>query len=96
MVQYPSMVQSATTTIPIPKGELFQDSTLIKFTKVLEVTTNSLYLRAIVDLDAHLTLDAQINSLKALTLVDSRATGVFMQPPFAKQCKAEVWREVTP
>ena len=46
--------------------------------------------------DAHLTLDAQIDSLKALTLVILGAIGVFMHPTFAKQCKAVVRRKVTP
>ena len=78
------MVQSVVAMIPIPKGEFFQDSALTKLTKALEVTTDSVYLHATIDPDAHLTLDAQLNSLKALTLVDSGATGVFMHPTFAK------------
>ena len=57
------MVQSAAATIPIQKGEFSQDSALTKFIKVPKVTTDSLYLHATVDLDAHLTLDVQINSL---------------------------------
>ena len=90
------MVQSAVAMIPIPKGEFFQDSAFIKFAKAPKVTTNSLYLRATIDSDAHLILDAQVNSLKALTLVNSGAIGVFMHPTFAKQCKAVVRCKVTP
>ena len=96
VVQYLSMVQNATTTIPIPKGEFFQDSALINFTKAPELTTNSLYLRVTVDPNAHLILDTQINSLKALTLVNSGATGVFMHSTFVKQCKVVVQHKVTP
>ena len=90
MVQYPCMVQSATTMIPIPKGEFFQDGALTKFAKAPEVTIDFLYLRATIDPNAHLTLDAQINSLKALTLINLEATGLFMHPTSAKQCKAVV------
>ena len=37
-----------------------------------------LYLRATTDPEAHLKLNAQINSLAAITLIDSEATGVFI------------------
>ena len=90
------MVQNAAATIPIPKGKFFQDNVLTRIANASKVTINSLYLKATIDSDAHLTLDAQINSLKALTLVDSGATGVFMHPTFAKQCKAMVQCKVTP
>ena len=96
MVRYLGMVQSAVAMIPILKGEFSQDGVLNKFAKALEVTTNFLYFCAIVDPDAHLTSDAQINSLKALTLIDSGAIGVFMHSTFAKQCKAVVQCKVTP
>ena len=46
------MVQNAATTIPIPKGEFFQDSAFTKFAKALEVTTDFIYLRATIDPDA--------------------------------------------
>ena len=87
---------NAATTIPNPKGEFFQDSALTKFTKALEITTDYLYLRATIDMDANLTLDAHINFLKALILVDLGAIGVFMHPNFAKQCKTVIRRKVTP
>ena len=61
------MVQSAAAMIPIPKGEFFLDSAFIKFAKAPEVTTNSLFLLATIDLNAYLTLDAQIKCFKALT-----------------------------
>ena len=96
MVQYPGMVQSAIVVIPIPKGEFFQDSVFTKSAKALDVTTGFLYLCATVNPDVHLTLDAQVNSLKALTLVNSKATGVFMHPTFIKQCKAVIRCKVTP
>ena len=78
------------------RENFFQDSALIKFAKVREVTIDSLYLRATIDPNIHLALDAQINSLKALTLVDSEDTGVFMHSTFAKQCKVVVRLKVMP
>lgn len=49
-----------------------------------------LYLRATVDAEAHLTLEAEVNSVAAVMLVDSGATGVFIHPNFAQLCNAKV------
>ena len=44
----------------------------------------------------HLALDAKINSCEALTLVDSRATRVFMHPTFVAQCNVVIRSKVRP
>ena len=49
-----------------------------------------LYLRATIDAEAHLTLKAEVNSMAALVLVDSSATGIFIHPEFAQQCNAKL------
>ena len=48
------------------------------------------YLRATLDLGAHLTLKAKINGMAALALVDSGAIGIFLHPQFAQECGAMV------
>lgn len=48
------------------------------------------------DPGAHLTLNAKINDLEALTLVDSGATGVFMHPTFALKCNAIIQTKKVP
>ena len=47
-----------------------------------------LYLHATLDPDAHMTLNAEINSVPSLTLVDLGATEIFMHPSFVEQCNA--------
>jgi len=49
-----------------------------------------LYLRVTTAPEAHLTLEAQINSLTSVMLVDSRDTGAFMHPNFVQECKVEI------
>lgn len=53
-------------------------------------------MRATIDPEAYLTLKAEINGLAASTLVDSGATGIFMHPTFARECKAEVRPKLIP
>ena len=53
-----------------------------------------LYLNAIIDPKAHMTLDVEINSLAALKLVDLGAMGIFMHPRFAEKCNAILWLKV--
>lgn len=48
------------------------------------------YLRATIDPEAHLTLDARINSVPVVTLLDSEATGIFMHPNFAQECQVVI------
>lgn len=82
--------------IPIPRGGLFQNSPLIELSKAQEVVSDSFYLRATIDPNAHLALDARINFLAPLALVDSGATGVFMHPTCAAQCNAVIRPKVMP
>jgi predicted aspartyl protease len=48
----------------------------------------ALCIHATIDPETHLILNAQINLLSAITLVDSGATGVFMHSKFAQECNA--------
>ena len=43
-----------------------------------------------------MTLDAKINSLAALMLVDSRVAGVFMHPRLVEKCNVILWLKVAP
>ena len=49
-----------------------------------------MYLHATIHSEAHLTLNAQINFLAAITLVHFGATGIFMHTDFAQECSAEI------
>ena len=55
-----------------------------------------LYLQSLTDLESHLILECKINSIKAYSLVDSRATGIFVHPQFAHECKAEIRAKIKP
>ena len=55
-----------------------------------------LYLHAIIDHEAHVTLDVEINNLAALTLVNSEAIGIFMHPRFVEKCNAILLFKVAP
>ena len=48
------------------------------------------YLRATLDPRAHLPLEAEVNGMAALALVDSSATRIFIHPQFAQECGAVV------
>ena len=56
----------------------------------------ALCIHATINPETHLTLNAQINLLPAITLVDSGATGVFLHPKFAQECKADIRIKSTP
>ena len=51
---------------------------------------------ATMDPRVRLTLNAQINSLPAITLMDSKATGMFMHPTYAHACHAKIQFKVLP
>lgn len=89
--QYPGVPQTAAVTTP--RWEMIKD-----FSGVQEHQNEAaaLYLRATTDPEAQLTLNAQINFLAAITLVDSGATGIFMHPDFAQECRAEIKPKVAP
>ena len=55
-----------------------------------------LSIQVTLDPRVHLTLNAQINWLPAITLMDSRAIGVFMHPSFAQACHAKIQSKVAP
>ena len=55
-----------------------------------------LSIRATMDLRVHLTLNAQINLLPAITLMDLRATRVFMHPTSARACHAKIRSKAVP
>ena len=75
-------------------GGLAGDGTLPQLAD--EPTPTPIFLRATTDPEGHLTMDAKINSLAALTLVDSGATGMFMHPDFAAQCNTLIWPRSVP
>lgn len=54
------------------------------------------YLHATTKLGAHPTVNARINSLPTITLVDSGATGIFMHQDFAQDCGAKIRPKLTP
>lgn len=100
MIQYPGIVQTAAATIPkqsmiTERGDdgLDQEQGL-QWEESLEIqedpgsVSSPLSLRATLEPEAHVTLDATINSMAASTLVDSGATGIFMHPRFAEECNA--------
>ena len=107
-IRYPDTLQ--TTAATISKEKLRESPHQLKpralniLSPILEVlepihSPTPLYLRATIDPGVHLTLNAQINSQVATTLVDSRATRIFMNSKFAQDCQAmikakEVLREV--
>jgi len=68
------------------QSEMHPSSSIVDFPKDPVNKLDPLYLRATIDLGAHLILDAEVNSLAALTFVDLGATGVFMYPKFIEQC----------
>ena len=47
-------------------------------------------------MEKYLTMDVHMNNVSIVALVDSGATGVFMHPDFAKQCKATIRLKATP
>lgn len=77
-----------TASVMIPQWEMVNnyEETL----RLKDKAKTSLCLCATIDLGAHLTLDAVINSMVATTLIDSGATGMFMHPQFAQRCGAEI------
>ena len=107
-IRYPGTLQTAATTISKEKlRELphqLKPRALNILSPTLEVSEpihfpTLLYLRATIDPGVHLILNAQINSQAASALVDSGATGIFMNSKFAQDCQAiikakEVPREV--
>lgn len=54
------------------------------------VASNPCDLRATIDPDAHLILDATVNSVVAPALIDSGATGVFIHPELVHKCNANL------
>jgi len=76
--------------------EIYSLSSIGGFSKGPKEGLDPLYLCATIDLRAHVTLEAEVNFVAALTLVDSGATGVFMHPKFAKQCNAILQPKMTP
>ena len=55
-----------------------------------------LSIQATMDPGMHLTLNAQINSLLVITLMDIRATGVSMHHTFAQACHAKIQSKTIP
>ena len=107
-IRYPGTLRTAAATIS--KEKLKESPHQLKpralniLSPILEVpepihSLTPLYLHATIDPKVHLTLNAQINSQAATALVDSRATGIFMNSKFAQDFQAmikakEVPREV--
>ena len=54
------------------------------------------YFHATIDPGVHLTLNAQINSQVATALVDSKATGIFMNQKFAQDCQTMIKAKEVP
>lgn len=60
------------------------------------VELDLVYLHATIDVGVHVTLDAEVNSVAAFTLVDSGAMGVFMHVKFVEQCNAILQPKLVP
>ena len=94
--QYPGVSQTAASVVwrqdPTEGAADESDHSESECDQIASVS----YLRATMDLEAHLILQAHINSISTLALIDSRATGIFMHPSFAQQCKAKIRQKVRP
>lgn len=86
MIQYPGWIQTATATTM--GWESLSQS--------MDMNVAALYLRAMIDPESHLILDCTINSVKAHSLIDSGATGIFVNPQFIKECHAEIRTKAVP
>ena len=107
-IWYPGTLQTAAATISKEKLRELPHQLKPRALNILSSTLEvpepihfpiPLYLSATIDPGVHLTLNAQINSQVATTLIDSGATGIFMNSKFAQDCQAmikakEVPREV--
>ena len=82
--QYPGMSQTAASVVwrqdPTEGAVDESDQSESECNQIASVS----YLRATMDPEAHLTLQAHINSISALSLNDFGAIGIFMHPSFAQ------------
>ena len=94
--QYPGVSQTAASIVwrqdPTEGAADESDQSESECDQIASVS----YLQATMDLEAHLTLQAHINSISALALITSRATGIFMHLSFTQQCKAKIQQKVRP
>lgn len=81
--QYPGARQVATMPFIYPNSDNCIQSSNNKEKYIL-----ALYVHTTIDNGRHLTMNVYINSVSAVALVDSGATGVFMHPNFVKRCGA--------
>lgn len=86
MIQYPGWIQTATATTM--GWESLSQS--------MDMNVAALHLRAMIDPESHLILDCTINLVKAHSLIDSGATGIFVNPQFVKECHAEIRTKAVP